>query len=109
MRNTVRMQTYGKAATACRLCGNADFQMVISFGETPLANNFLLPEEVGTEEPFAPLEVIRCTHCFSVQLRHTVDPRVLFEHYLYVSGTSPVFRKHFEDYASHIIEKLSLA
>lgn len=102
------MQTY-EAIDVCRLCGGADFRQVISFGETPLANNFLLPEAVGSPEPFAPLEVIRCVHCFSVQLRHTVDPRVLFEHYLYVSGTSPVFRKHFADYAAHVIEKLSLA
>lgn len=102
------MQTYVEI-TACRLCGALDFEPVISFGETPLANNFLLPEEVGSAEPFAPLEVIRCTKCLSVQLRHTVDPRVLFEHYLYVSGTSPVFRKHFEDYAARVIEKLSLS
>lgn len=34
---------------------------------------------------------------------------MLFEHYLYVSGTSPVFRKHSDDYAAHVIEKLALA
>ncbi len=95
-------------STTCRLCGARAFEEVISFGETPFANNFLLPEEVGTEEPFAPLEVVRCVSCFSVQLRHTVDPRALFENYLYVSGTSPSFRKHFEDYAKQVLQKLEL-
>lgn len=98
-----------RTCTACRLCGEAAFEPVISFGDTPLANNYLLPQETEKGEPFAPLSVIQCKTCFSVQLEHTVDPRVLFEHYLYVSGTSPIFRKHFDDYAAHVIEKLALA
>lgn len=95
--------------TTCRLCGDGAFEDVISFGSTPFANSYLLPEEIGQNESFAPLEVVRCTKCFSVQLKHTVDPRILFENYLYVSGTSPTFRKHFDDYAQEIVRTFSLA
>jgi hypothetical protein len=98
-----------RTCSACRLCGEAVFEPVISFGETPLANNYLFPQDTQNGEPFVPLSVIRCKTCSSVQLEHTVDPRVLFEHYLYVSGTSPVFRKHFDDYAAHVIQKLAPA
>ena len=39
-----------------------------------------------------------------MQLLDVVDPAVLFENYVYVSGTSPLFVRHFEDYAAFVIE-----
>src|SRR5205807_9197420 len=35
-------------------------------------------------------------------LRDVVDPAALFEHYVYVSGTSPVFVDHFRRYAEDL-------
>jgi SAM-dependent methyltransferase len=54
-----------------------------------------------TQETF-PLDVFFCNDCGHVQLLDVVDPRILFENYVYVSGTSPVFVKHFEDYAAWV-------
>ena len=34
-----------------------------------------------------------------------VDPRVLFENYVYVSGTSPSFVAHFEAYAKDVMHR----
>ncbi len=47
-----------------------------------------------------------CDACAHVQLLDVVDPKVLFESYVYVSGTSPVFVRHFQDYAADIIARL---
>ncbi len=49
-----------------------------------------------------PLDVFFCDRCAHVQLLDSVDPQLLFENYVYVSGTSPVFVKHFEAYAEFI-------
>ena len=43
-----------------------------------------------------------------VQLAHIVDPKLLFENYVYVSSTSPVFVGHFEDLSKKIIKQLRL-
>ena len=52
-----------------------------------------------------PLEVFFCESCCHVQLIEVVDPKELFENYVYVSGTSTVFVNHFLEYAKSIIEK----
>lgn len=95
-------------STQCRLCGYAERIPLWSFGETPLANAYLKPEDVGKPEVTAPLEVVQCTSCSLVQLRHTVSPEALFRDYLYVSSTSPRFVAHFEDYAAHLAERFRL-
>jgi hypothetical protein len=43
-----------------------------------------------------------------VQLQTVVDPKRLFKDYVYVSGTSPVFVKHFEAYANEVIDRFNL-
>jgi len=37
-----------------------------------------------------------------------VDPRLLFEEYVYVSGTSPVFVDHFKRYGADVMERLDI-
>jgi len=46
-----------------------------------------------------------CSDCSHLQLTTVVSPKKLFENYVYVSGTSPVFIKHFENYFNSIISK----
>jgi len=49
-----------------------------------------------------------CRDCNHVQLLDVVDPRHLFEEYVYVSGTSPVFVDHFRRYASDSAQLLNI-
>ena len=95
--------------TNCRLCGSEQLRHVWSFGRTPLANSYLSPAAAEkNEEPFVPLDVYYCGTCHLAQLCDVVDPAALFDHYLYVSSTSPTFVKHFEDYAASLIERFHL-
>ena len=43
-----------------------------------------------------------------MQLLDVVDPRLLFEHYVYVSGTSPSFVRHFEEYSDFVAKLTGL-
>ncbi len=63
--------------------------------------------EADKEQALFPLDVFFCEDCFHVQLLDVVEPKVLFENYVYVSGTSPVFVKHFEDYAADVMGRLA--
>lgn len=94
--------------TTCRLCESTALTCVLSLAPTPPANEFLSPsEQTGDQERF-PLDVSLCESCGHLQLVDVVDPSRLFERYVYVSGTSPVFVAHFEAYAAHLVDSLGL-
>ncbi len=90
--------------TTCRLCGGQHLSEVLSLEPTPPANAFVSADQLSAPQPTFPLDVFFCEDCQHVQLLDVVDPAVLFENYVYVSGTSPLFVKHFEDYAAFVID-----
>jgi len=93
--------------STCRLCDGARLSEVLSLIPTPPANAFVSQDQLSEMQPTFPLDIFFCEDCNHVQLLDVVDPAVLFENYVYVSGTSPLFVRHFEDYASFVIENYS--
>ena len=87
---------------ACRLCRGTGLTKVLALTPTPPANAFVTASELAEAQPSFPLDVWLCDGCGHVQLLDVVDPRVLYAHYVYVSGTSPVFVRHFEQYAQYV-------
>ncbi len=96
-------QSSMRTRTDCRLCGSRDLALVLSLGDTPLANEFVEAAEVGKPQDRFPLNVHLCRACGHAQLLDIVDPQRLFRHYVYVSGTSPVFVEHFRRYAAEAL------
>lgn len=90
--------------STCRLCAGRDLTEVLKLQPTPPANAFIAKEQLGIEQAVFPLDIYFCQSCGHVQLLDVVDPKLLFENYVYVSGTSPVFVKHFEDYANKTLD-----
>ena len=93
-----------RAIDACRLCGSETLIPFIDFGDVPLANNYLAPGEVS--EGRFPLEIVRCGGCRGHQLKHDVNPEILFKNYLYI--TSKGLETHFKNYASSVTTLLGL-
>ncbi len=91
--------------TTCRLCGGATLTKVLALTASPPANAFVGADQLDTPQRTFPLDVYFCEDCHHVQLLDVVDARLLFENYVYVSGTSPVFVRHFEDYAAFVIDR----
>jgi SAM-dependent methyltransferase len=75
---------------------------VFSLAPTPPANAFVTAAERDKDQERFPLDVHFCESCTHVQLRDVVDPTMLFGNYVYVSGTSPSFVRHFKDYAAEV-------
>lgn len=94
--------------TACRVCTKNILKKVLTLGPTPLANAFLTEQQTNTSEKFYPLDVYFCTNCHFLQLGHVVSPLLLFQNYVYVSSTSQVFIRHFEQYAENVFKRLKL-
>ena len=94
--------------SSCRICKSKNLKKILDLGSTPPANSFLKKSELKKKEYFFPLQLYFCNKCKLVQLGHIVSPELLFRKYLYVSSTSPVFIKHFEEYASNVYKKFKL-
>lgn len=92
----------------CRLCESKNLEEVFSLTPTPPANAFVPESELDVTQNYYPLDVYQCLYCGHVQLLTVLDPNYLFQDYVYVSGTSPVFVKHFEEYAKSVISDFNL-
>lgn len=87
---------------ACDVGDPPHLRPFLDLGEQPLANNYHKGEGGG---PCYPLAVNVCTWCYHSQLSHSVDPSEMFDHYLYVSGTSETLRRYFEALADRVMSE----
>ena len=91
----------------CQLCGSKALTLILSLAPTPPANAFVPESALGETQECFPLDVFHCETCHHTQLTDVVDPAVLFENYVYVSGTSPSFVRHFEEYARAVTDRFA--
>ncbi|HET8782331.1 MAG TPA: class I SAM-dependent methyltransferase [Pyrinomonadaceae bacterium] len=91
-------------SSACRSCGNASLQPVLSLGRTPLANALLNAEQLAEEEEMFPLDLAFCPECTLVQITETVPADKLFREYFYLSSFSDTMLQHAADIATQMIE-----
>jgi hypothetical protein len=89
-----------RMAVHCRICGAA-LTTVLDMGVQCLGGQFPGPGE--SEPPAFPLELMRCTGCGLAQLRHTVNPGLLFTEYWYRSGVSATMRAHLAGIAAEAL------
>ncbi len=88
-------------ATTCRVC-DGTISEVADFGSICI-NDF--PTAPKNNKGSAPMILDQCTQCDLVQLRHTVDPDVLYgDHYWYESALNPKLRNNLLDIAGYINE-----
>jgi len=89
--------------TRCRSCGSSDLHLILSLGQTPLANSLLTAEQLQQSEPSFPLDLVFCGNCTLVQITETVPPEQLFSNYLYFSSFSDTMLQHSEAIANRLI------
>lgn len=87
----------------CRLCSSKDLQVVLDLGVQPPANS--LRDKADELEQSAPLKLVRCGTCSTIQLSVTVDPSYLFSKYNWVTATSTTARKYSEVYCSEVLSR----
>jgi SAM-dependent methyltransferase len=104
-----RVSDHVRRRTTCRLCSSDRVDRAFALTATPPANAFVAREALGQTQDRFPLDLFFCHACTHLQLLDVVDPRILFENYVYVSGTSPSFVRHFQEYASTVAGLVGLA
>lgn len=93
-----------KEQITCKLCYSADLTSAINLGETPLANEYA--DSPNIKQNYYPLGLMLCNNCNNVQLRYLVDSKIIFDDYVYVTGSSPGLVSHFQKYAESIQEQI---
>lgn len=89
----------------CRSCGGGNLELIISFGETTLADRLVPENKLSEPEITAPLDLVFCSDCTLVQITVSVDPAILFcEDYPYFSSVSKHLLEHSKKNAEHIIK-----
>jgi SAM-dependent methyltransferase len=94
-----------KTLSKCRLCSGDFSNKTLRLKDTPPANELYPTRKAAREAEKFPLELAMCTKCKHVQLKHIVNPKRLFDDYIYKSGTSNFFINHFDKLAELIANK----
>ncbi|WP_030997648.1 class I SAM-dependent methyltransferase [Streptomyces sp. NRRL F-5630] len=97
-----------REVTACRMCGEEDWQKVVDFGPVPLADSFLEPAASYDDEPRYPLAVISCRSCRLMSLTHVVDPEALYRTYPYTTSDSETIKKHMGHVVAVCVERFGI-
>ncbi len=93
----------------CRSCGSNKLEVILPFGDTPLADRLLTADQLDQPELIAPLTLVFCQNCALAQIRETVDPEILFyAEYPYFSSVSPALLRHFGQSAQDIMAERDL-
>lgn len=90
----------------CRICKSSDLDRFMDLTDQPPANS--LRSELNEELPLVPLQLVHCGSCSTVQLSATVDPQYLFNHYVWVTGTSKTAHEYSKYFSSNVIERSSV-
>ena len=86
----------------CLCCGTQSLEKILDLNSQPLANSY--PKVQDSIEKYYPLDINYCTNCTHTQLTHEVDPKELFEDYVYVSGTTKTLLNYFDWFVDFVEE-----
>ena len=93
----------------CLVCSSKKLSTILDLGKTALANKFLTKDEINSKkEKFYSLKLCVCNDCFHVQLDNLVDPKLMFDDYLYISSASITLVNHLTNLAKEICKIIDL-
>ncbi|MBF0353687.1 MAG: class I SAM-dependent methyltransferase [Alphaproteobacteria bacterium] len=95
--------------TACRLCGCEHLSLFLDLGFAPPADAFITGDRLSEPETHYPLRVVRCDHCYFIQLDYVVPPDVLYTvDYPYESSMTKAGKAHFARFAETVAKRFDV-
>jgi hypothetical protein len=91
---------------SCRACNSDGLVDILYLGEHPLANS--LVDQQNNKVRRFPLSTVFCPECSLFQIKETIPKEVLFDHYVWVTGTSKGAREYAAVFAKRVIKKANL-
>ncbi len=97
------------AGAKCLSCGGGNLELIISFGDTTLADRLVPQSRLNEPEITAPLDLAFCHDCTLVQITESVNPEILFcDDYPYFSSVSKHLLEHSKKNAEDLMVKRNL-
>jgi NDP-4-keto-2,6-dideoxyhexose 3-C-methyltransferase len=96
-----------KVRTSCRSCGSGDLASVLDLGDLYVSN--FADTADASNWPRVPLELLLCSRCSLLQLRHTTPPEWLYRRYWYKSGVNASMRAALADITRKASEFVGLS
>lgn len=97
-----------QTASRCRFCSEVLQHTFVDLGMSPLCESFVASEQINKMEPFYPLHVYVCAHCYLVQLEQYVSAEHIFTEYAYFSSYAEHWLKHAEAYVDMACQRFHL-
>lgn len=85
----------------CLICNYKKFNQVLNLKKQPLANSLRFNKKKKQKK--YPLNLIQCKNCSTVQLNYIVNPKQLFENYVWTTNSS----KAINNYAKFFFNKFN--
>ncbi|MBD1832697.1 methyltransferase domain-containing protein [Cyanobacteria bacterium FACHB-472] len=94
----------------CLFCNSLLQHSFVNLGMSPIANDYLKPEQLNNAEKLYPLHAYVCENCFLVQLEQFESPEHIFGDgdYAYFSSYSDSWLQHAKAYTDLMVEKFGL-
>ncbi|GET37295.1 class I SAM-dependent methyltransferase [Microseira wollei] len=92
----------------CRFCGTQLRHTFVDLGMSPPCESYRTLEQLNEMEPFYPLHVHVCDHCFLVQLQEYISPEDIFSEYAYFSSYSDTWLQHAKNYVDMAVDRFQL-
>lgn len=89
-----------KKTNICKICNNTT-NSILDLGMQPLANSYKKSNKIIDNK--YELNLHLCSNCFHQQLNTIVEPSILFENYLYISGTSKTLNDYFDFFSKETL------
>ena len=86
----------------CKICKNNKINEVLNLGLQPLANKYPRNRNDFLAEKTFPLNLLFCSNCLNVQIKHIIDRKEMFEDYYYLSSVNKSLVSHFENLAKKL-------
>lgn len=94
----------------CRFCAKPLHHTFVNLGSSPIANDYLTPEQLNRAEKFYPLHTYICESCLLVQLEMFESHEHIFGDgdYSYFSSYSDSWLQHAKAYTNLMVERFGL-
>ena len=101
------MNIHSLPVTNCRVCGSGNLREVINLGEFAMTGIF--PRMGELDAPSSPLILLFCENCGLCQLKHSVDPKLMYgENYGYKSSLNSSMQKHLQSKVSGLASRYAV-
>jgi len=105
----MKSQKYVGPIKKCQVCSSQNLEPVLRYGNQPIVQAYLKPEELNQPEITYPLNLIYCKKCGLLQLDYIPEPEIVFPpDYPYRTGLTNMLIRNFRELADTVIPKYQL-